>query len=448
MAFIREISVSKLFGLYNHEVDLRADPPVTLMAGPNGIGKTTLLKLTHALLSAAYHEIPKQQFAQLEIASEKGTLTAIPDSNDSPDGEASYRLLLRFKPPGLRLLEAVLDLDSISHRRRPLPSSIEQLGPDVFRDRRTNRYFDREEIERRYLSGSALRRRTQQPESPEWFTPADWKTNLIETKRLDSLLMTGREREHTLGRERQSDRAPIHYYLEAVNSAMRTARLESARIAQVGDRSFARRMLEKGGRQTVNEARLLQRYSQVEEKATELARNGLLVESLDMVTHRRMNPTEKRVMRLFLDDFEAKMRPLGPISARINQLRDIVTTKFLNKHMEIDIEHGPVFFAEPDKALIDPEALSSGEQHELALMSRLLFDVDRGTTVMIDEPELSLHVTWQHHVLDDLAAIAELVGLRFLLATHSTAIINGRWDLVEELGPIDDELSDRELVGA
>jgi predicted ATPase len=70
-----------------------------------------------------------------------------------------------------------------------------------------------------------------------------------------------------------------------------------------------------------------------------------------------------------------------------------------------------------------------------------LFREEEGTTVLIDEPELSLHVSWQHTMVDDLTEIASLVGLSFVIATHSTAIINGRWDLVEELGPIDDSVA-------
>jgi predicted ATP-binding protein involved in virulence len=51
MPFLREISITRLFGLYDHDLSLRADPPVTIVAGPNGIGKTTLLALTHAFLT-------------------------------------------------------------------------------------------------------------------------------------------------------------------------------------------------------------------------------------------------------------------------------------------------------------------------------------------------------------------------------------------------------------
>jgi hypothetical protein len=293
--------------------------------------------------------------------------------------------------------------------------------------------MDTEEVERRYFAPGARTRRLPGP--PDWFVHDEWLTDFIETKRLDSLLMRGREG----AAERDVDRAPIHFYLDAVTTAMREARVESSRISQLRDRSFARRMLDRGGPRSVNEANLRERYSSVETQAAELTLAGLLAESLDILPARKLTPTEKRVMRLFLDDFEAKMVPLGPTAARVLQLKEIVDSKFLNKHVNFDPRQGPVFIAEPDNSVINADSLSSGEQHELALVSRLLFSVQSRTTVLIDEPELSLHVSWQHRMLGDLTRIAELVGLSFVLATHSTAIINGRWDLVEELGPLDDK---------
>jgi predicted ATPase len=435
MAFLREIQIEGLFGLYDHHVELRTKPPVTFMAGPNGVGKTTLLRLTHALASGNYFELSKQQFQRLTIVSRNGSsLIAEPQAEVAREEPFNFPVLLTLRQPRRKAKEEVVDARSRRHLR--IPGWIEQVGPDLYRDMRNGRLLDGDDVEMMYGPTRVPRRPRPQPEPPSWFVPKDWLTDFIETKRLDALMMRARRSDA----EADEDQAPINYYLDAVTSAMRSARIGSSRIAQLRDRSFARRMLERGGPRSVNEERLRDRYSQVETKAAELAANGLLVESLDILPRGKLTPTEKRVMQLFLDDFEAKLQPLQPISARLAQLRDIVGSKFLNKRMEIDAESGPVFLAAPGDVPLDPDSLSSGEQHEIALLSNLLFSVEPGTTVLIDEPELSLHVSWQHKMLGDLSAIASLVGLAFVLATHSTAIINGHWELVEELGPIDDSL--------
>lgn len=53
--------------------------------------------------------------------------------------------------------------------------------------------------------------------------------------------------------------------------------------------------------------------------------------------------------------------------------------------------------------------------------------------MLIDEPELSLHVGWQVEFLKDLQEIIELADLDILMATHSPDIIQDRWDLTVEL---------------
>jgi predicted ATP-binding protein involved in virulence len=87
---------------------------------------------------------------------------------------------------------------------------------------------------------------------------------------------------------------------------------------------------------------------------------------------------------------------------------------------------------------LEPGLLSSGEQHELVILYELLFRVRENSIILIDEPEISLHVVWQHEFLKDLGQIAALSQFHALVATHSPQIISDRWDLTVELkGPVE-----------
>jgi predicted ATP-binding protein involved in virulence len=86
-----------------------------------------------------------------------------------------------------------------------------------------------------------------------------------------------------------------------------------------------------------------------------------------------------------------------------------------------------VFRTDGDQPL-NPSHLSSGEQHMLVLFSELLFRVESNSLVMIDEPEISLHVTWQKQFLRDLQQVTELASFDVLIATHSPQIVHDRWD--------------------
>ena len=57
------------------------------------------------------------------------------------------------------------------------------------------------------------------------------------------------------------------------------------------------------------------------------------------------------------------------------------------------------------------------------------FRIPDNSLILIDEPELSLHVAWQAQFLKDLETMATLSNFHAILATHSPEIIGDRWDL-------------------
>lgn len=67
--------------------------------------------------------------------------------------------------------------------------------------------------------------------------------------------------------------------------------------------------------------------------------------------------------------------------------------------------------------------LSSGEQQLLTLALKLIAYVDFNTVVMIDEPELSLHVSWQRSIPEILRTVCERLGCSIVVATHSPIIV-------------------------
>lgn len=69
--------------------------------------------------------------------------------------------------------------------------------------------------------------------------------------------------------------------------------------------------------------------------------------------------------------------------------------------------------------------LSSGEKQLVILFSQLAFAKDANKDVfIIDEPELSLHLSWQEKFVDALQRSSP--EMQFILATHAPAIINNQ----------------------
>lgn len=113
----------------------------------------------------------------------------------------------------------------------------------------------------------------------------------------------------------------------------------------------------------------------------------------------------------------------------INAFRDILNRcEFANKHLEIDKRFGFRFVADDElHTILTLEQLSSGEKQMINQVYELLFRAQSGTLVMIDEPELSLHMMWQMNYLKNLSEIANLRGFQCIVATHSPQIFNSLW---------------------
>jgi len=136
-----------------------------------------------------------------------------------------------------------------------------------------------------------------------------------------------------------------------------------------------------------------------------------------------------------VNDAWQKLAIFDDIAERINLFTKLMNDRFLYKDFEVSRERRFLFrnYSSQD---VPVTGLSSGEQHQLVLLYELLFRVQEGSLILIDEPELSLHVVWQQSFLRDIHEIARIRNFDVLIATHSPQIINDRWDLTVELrGP-------------
>ena len=81
---------------------------------------------------------------------------------------------------------------------------------------------------------------------------------------------------------------------------------------------------------------------------------------------------------------------------------------------------------------LDWRDLSSGEKQILILLTQALLRLDNPVIYMADEPELSLHVTWQEKLLESLVALGG--QKQIIVATHSPDIVGQFRDNVITLG--------------
>ena len=137
----------------------------------------------------------------------------------------------------------------------------------------------------------------------------------------------------------------------------------------------------------------------------------------------------------FRDTVAAVPETFDALIDNIKLLERIINSRFNHKRFEIRKGDGFLFTTSGGK-ILPAENLSSGEQHVVMMLYELLFKVEPDSLILVDEPELSLHILWQQQFVRDLQDIIRLAGFDVLIATHSPQIIHDRWDLTVELkGP-------------
>lgn len=60
--------------------------------------------------------------------------------------------------------------------------------------------------------------------------------------------------------------------------------------------------------------------------------------------------------------------------------------------------------------------------------------IPKNTLVLVDEPEISLHIAWQRMFVKYMRKIVSLKSIYAIIATHSAQIVSGNRDIQYDLG--------------
>jgi len=317
-------------------------------------------------------------------------------------------------------------------------SEIERVGKDGWLHFPTGSMLTSEEAAEMY---SEYLPAEMQPRAniPEWLSQltSSLGVQFIEAQRLLGFSSERRMR----GYERGTRLEPaVLRCSNEMAGLIRDKQTEYGKKAQQLDSSFPSRVLQLQSGNSVLAETLKNRLESLEAQQQRLLSVGVLPAE----HHRRSMPegnssdeATRRILSLYVGDVESKLSVFTSLTEKVETLQRVINERFSYKRLEIDSRSGFKFIGRGDK-ILQPTDLSSGEQHELVLFYELLFKTKENALILIDEPELSLHVAWQVQFLKDLSDVTRLSGFDVLLATHSPQIINDRWDLTVELkGPSD-----------
>jgi len=441
---IKKFVAKDVNGYINYDIDFNSD--LTFLIGLNGSGKTTVLKLISGLLKPNYFYLIQVKFLKIElilnnaemdyhiIAKQDETRLFLEINKEIKE---SYTILSRQRVDEL-LYDPYLDETEVPSCIRQFYNSQyaktiqELIKPIVLGLNRRVSESSRNEIDR--ISFFSIRRRLSR--SIMRYEGVDQA--LVEIKEL----LHDKVRENANKRELLSNNFREELLLELTKLAdasstdsvlkrkgnfkkdleeLRNKRIllnsiiPSLKIPALKD-SFDV-FFEKS--ESILNRLLAANRTKTEENSEELI--SLVFEW--MISSYQLNNVDKIIQ--IGQRFSKKIEELDIV---FNRLKNSLNLFFKETDKEVDISgEGDLLIKVKDKtdmmktnSIFD---LSSGEKQLIVLFSQLAFAQDSKKDVfIIDEPELSLHLTWQEKFV---AALQEACPeMQFILATHAPAIIN------------------------
>lgn len=442
---IQRFTVNNLFGVFTHVVNLRMTDRITIIHGPNGYGKTVMLKILAELFGALKPAttLRRTRFDSVEVLFDDGQRLVIEKTNTEPSPQSDRAKRRKqstevaaymFDSAGRKIHEGTLALRSMPEREREVlyyaerSLPVARVGEDLWRDLRNDELISREEMLERFedalpSSASEIRERM-----PTWFAGVrkTLSVKLIQTHRLG----------HVGSQEQESGGLTVQRFSADLAKRIKTVLGQYATRSQELDRTFPERLI-KQATSEMPVAELRGKLNALEERRAKLAEFGFLEREAGFLRGPSEDAARQKadVLSVYVQDVEMKLAVFDDLAEKIDLLTSGINARFRYKKMAIDREKGFVFVSDAGDR-VAPRDLSSGEQHEIVMLYELLFLVPRPSLVLVDEPEISLHIAWQDQYLADLKRLVSAADLDVIVATHSPQIIGEDWNLTVALkGP-------------
>lgn len=416
-----KIEIKKLFGRFDYSIALNSNG-LTILTGPNGYGKSTILRIIQCLAQefVGFAKLMKIDFHFIKIEFD-GQIFEIENRNKE------------FRLNGLELPKTEIEemaLMSIEASRHYI-----QIDASHYLDRRTERVFDVSEYLNKYdeISNDNFRSpffesRLKRKYGNSFNILSQLKECIgnvyfVQEQRLIKTNYSNKYRE---------EKSFVNVIEELPIKMKKLLTDYSTRYSKTAanlDSTYPSRLF-KNAKQITEEEYKLEREN-FEVKVKKLSKYKLSTVSMIDATFKE---EYSKALKIYFDDFNKKYAEYEPLIEKLDLFTEIINSRLSYKKIEISNEKGLVVLDDDNNKVLDISQLSSGEKQEIVLFYDLIFETPENTLLLIDEPEISLHIVWQKMFIDDLLKIVGMKNLNVIVATHAPQIINGHWDNTIELG--------------
>ncbi len=429
---IKSIKIEKLFEIFDYNISFSNNENLLIITGPNGFGKTMILNIIFNLFNRKFLFFQKLVFEKISIFLQDNISIIISKSFEKEKPHVKFIFIVNGKELDVIDYSSRIENDIFKNISRYLP--VARFDENTWIDHRTdkiltmdillNEYADQlpEEVSKNLL-------RIKSKETNDILNSI--KVHLIREQRLFKKVQNA-DRSYREEKDQTIMIETIQTYARELKQLISLNMQQSFKISQQLDSSYPDRLVKEKSKLKEEEYKV--RFEKLKIKQENLAKNGLYESKQQFLGY---SEEDSKALLVYLNDLESKLSVFDSLLEKLELFTGILNERrFTFKTIQVDREKGFYFRTSKGKEL-ELNQLSSGEQHEVVILYELIFNAKQNTLVLIDEPEISLHINWQKEFLNDLFRIIKIQNIQVLIATHSPTIINDRWDLAYNLEKVD-----------
>ncbi|HHF3648556.1 AAA family ATPase [Haemophilus influenzae] len=226
-----------------------------------------------------------------------------------------------------------------------------------------------------------------------------------------------------------------------LRNLINSAHLDSAKISQKLDGEFLARLfhtLDNSSKTSIDS--LEQRLLGIQDKLIKYSKYDLVnIKNIEhnIVNRGSITNNNMFLLKLYVDDMLLKLEPIDYIFSKIELFENIINESVLSFKKIVFTRDDGFYLISNNGSRIDYDLLSSGEKNQLIMIFNLIFNSHSYDVVLIDEPEISLHVSWQSNFINSILKIKNINSFdNVIISTHSPTIIGNHWDWVCDLSDL------------
>lgn len=406
MYYIEKVKITDFWGKKNLECDFKND--VNFIIGKNGSGKTTFINLLINILNVDIKNISESKFESVVISLSKGELEEKIEVRKSIEKSNSYQIIDFYISDSCYSFSLPLTYDR-HHSRMFQNSYMEEIQQvkniinsiiivsslSVYRLRNDDNYEVFERGEREMLS------------------PIDFRLQDIMHRLV----------KYQLELEKEANRISI----ELKNDVLLSTFYDGASISS--ENKFDAE---------VEKKELLKAYKHlnINNKVIESKIDNhikYIVSVMDALEHEKNEEKIQKLMPKFFASIESiritrkviersikaeKDREVifSPINNFVQILEDFMSDKIFK------ITQNGLLITKEDQDIVNINELSSGEKQVIILLCEALLQKNSKNVYITDEPELSLHISWQRKIIPSIKKLNP--KSQIIVATHSPEIVS------------------------